>query len=166
MKKKPIKRGKKMADPVKPDLSKRVRTPQEIQRTLDRIRNGENPNTIVAEEAQLVAREQLTVDVAALAAEPAPIDDLVIPADRTRLEELIAEQEGRKPIQPAGPIPILERGTPQIPDHWTFDDRARLRAQALDFALRAASHTRATVMKGSEILAEAEQIELWLARVK
>ncbi len=53
---------------------------------------------------------------------------------------------------------------PAVPENFSFTERARLRAQALDFALRAASVLNYRVGSGAEILSEAEEIEKWIAQ--
>lgn len=79
-----------------------------------------------------------------------------------------------KPI-PMPPVPPVPEATPPVPAAtdpalpevaaaFVFSDRARLRVQALDFAIRSASLLQAKVRNGAELLAEAEHIERWIAK--
>jgi hypothetical protein len=52
---------------------------------------------------------------------------------------------------------------PEVPSCFAFTDRSRLRAQAFDFALRAAVVMNHHPSSGRAILEEAENIEKWLA---
>lgn len=68
--------------------------------------------------------------------------------------------EDRTP-RPASAPAVTAR--PAVPDNFAHTDRTRLRVQALEFALRGGELLRARVGTGAEILAEAEQIERWIA---
>lgn len=69
-----------------------------------------------------------------------------------------------EPAKPEGSLPFLDPTAPApVPDAFAFTDRARLRAQALDFALRAAALMHHPVANGAAILKDAEDIERWLA---
>lgn len=78
--------------------------------------------------------------------------DLVIPAE-----------PGWKP-----PAPTVEASVPvasafaAVPHDFAFTDRARLRMQALDFAIRGGQAAGMRVRSGAELLAEAEIIERWI----
>lgn len=83
-------------------------------------------------------------------------DDLVIPAE-----------PGWTPPEPATAadkaVPAPAPALPPVPDGFVFDDRARLRVQALDFAIRGGQAVGLNLKSGAALLAEAELIERWLA---
>jgi len=69
------------------------------------------------------------------------------------------------PLRPPGPRPHdrFAADQPEVPSCFAFTDRSRLRAQAFDFALRAAAVMNHHPSSGRAILEEAENIEKWLA---
>lgn len=86
-------------------------------------------------------------------APPPRSKDLVIPA----------EPGWKPPPAPAktdidAAIPSL----PPVPSDFVFDDRARLRMQALDFAIRGGAVAGMRLRSGAELLKEAEIIERWI----
>lgn len=84
------------------------------------------------------------------------------PGTREAPPPRIPTDQPRRP-DPVKPAPI-ER--PAVPVDFMPNERTRLRIMALEFALRGGELLRARVGSGAEILAEAEEIERWIAAAK
>lgn len=81
-----------------------------------------------------------------------------------RASELVIPAEpGWKPPAPARKKePAQRQQFAAVPEDYAFTDRARLRMQALDFAIRGGAVAGMRVSSGAELLAEAEIIERWI----